>query len=72
MRNLDANTVIDYRTQRFEEEVRDAETVIDLVGIETQERSFQVLHRGGKLASAVSRPGQHLAASHGSKPHSFS
>lgn len=65
VRDLGANTVIDYRTQRFEEEVRDADAVIDLVGGETQERSFQVLRRGGKLISAVSRPDQHLAQSHG-------
>jgi NADPH:quinone reductase-like Zn-dependent oxidoreductase len=65
VRNLGANTVIDYRTQRFEEEVREADTVIDLVGGETQERSFQVLRRGGKLISAVSAPDQHLAQSHG-------
>jgi NADPH:quinone reductase-like Zn-dependent oxidoreductase len=65
VRNLGANTVIDYRTQRFEEEVRDADAVIDLVGGETQKRSFQVLRRGGKLISAVSRPDQHLAQSHG-------
>jgi NADPH:quinone reductase-like Zn-dependent oxidoreductase len=57
--------VIDYRTQRFEEEVRDADAVIDLVGGETQTRSFQVLRRGGKLISAVSSPDQHLAQSHG-------
>jgi NADPH:quinone reductase-like Zn-dependent oxidoreductase len=63
VRNLGADTVIDYRTQRFEEEVRDADAVIDLVGGETQERSFQVLRRGGKLISAVSRPDQHLAQS---------
>jgi NADPH:quinone reductase-like Zn-dependent oxidoreductase len=65
VRNLGANTVIDYRTQRFEEEVRDADAVIDLVGGETQKRSFQVLRRGGKLISAVFRPDQHLAQSHG-------
>jgi NADPH:quinone reductase-like Zn-dependent oxidoreductase len=65
VRDLGANTVIDYRTQRFEDEVRDADAVIDLVGGETQERSFQILHRGGKLISAVSRPDQHLAQSHG-------
>lgn len=65
LRSLGANTVIDYRTQRFEEEVRDADAVIDLVGGETQTRSFQVLRRGGKLISAVSRPDQHLAQSHG-------
>jgi len=65
VRTLGANTVIDYRTQRFEEDVRDADAVIDLVGGETQKRSFQVLRRGGKLISAVSRPDQRLAESHG-------
>lgn len=59
------HTVLDFQTQRFEEEVRDADAVIDLVGGETQTRSFQVLRRGGKLISAVSRPDQHLAQSHG-------
>jgi NADPH:quinone reductase-like Zn-dependent oxidoreductase len=65
LRDLGANTVIDYKTQRFEEEVRDADVVIDLVGGETQKRSFQILRRGGKLISAVSPPDQHLAQSHG-------
>ena len=65
VRDLGANTVIDYRTQRFEEEVRNADAVIDLVGGETQERSFQVLRRGGKLISAVSRPDQDLAKRYG-------
>ena len=37
VRNLGADTVIDFKTQRFEKEVRDADAVIDLVGGETQE-----------------------------------
>jgi NADPH:quinone reductase-like Zn-dependent oxidoreductase len=65
LRNLGATAVIDYRTQRFEEEVRNADAVIDLVGGETQMRSFQVLRRGGKLISAVSSPDQHLAQTYG-------
>jgi NADPH:quinone reductase-like Zn-dependent oxidoreductase len=65
VRNLGANTVIDYRTQRFEEEVRDADAVIDLVGGETQTRSFRVLRRGGKLITAVSNPDQQLAQRYG-------
>jgi NADPH:quinone reductase-like Zn-dependent oxidoreductase len=65
VRNLGANTLIDYRTQRFEEEVQSADAVIDLVGGETQDRSFQVLRRGGKLISAVSRPDQDLAKRYG-------
>lgn len=62
---LGASSVIDFQTQRFEDAIRDADVVIDLVGGETQERSFQVLRRGGKLISAVSSPDQNLAQSHG-------
>lgn len=65
LRELGAGTVIDFQTQRFEEAVGDVDAVIDLVGGDTQERSFQVLRRGGKLISAVSRPDQHLADTHG-------
>jgi NADPH:quinone reductase-like Zn-dependent oxidoreductase len=65
LRNLGANTVIDFQSQRFEQEVRDVDAVIDLVGGETQRRSFQILRRGGKLISAVSDPDQHLAQSTG-------
>jgi NADPH:quinone reductase-like Zn-dependent oxidoreductase len=64
LRNLGANTVIDFQTQRFEEHVHDADAVIDLVGGETQTRSFQVLRRGGKLISAVSPPDQDIAKRH--------
>jgi NADPH:quinone reductase-like Zn-dependent oxidoreductase len=65
VRDLGAGTVVDYRTQRFEEQVRDADAVIDLVGGDTQMRSFQVLRRGGKLISAVSQPDQDVAQRHG-------
>ena len=65
VRDLDADTVIDYQTQPFEEQVHDADAVIDLVGGETQLRSFQVLRRGGKLISAVSQPDQDIARSKG-------
>jgi len=61
VRSLGADTVIDYRRQRFDELVRDVDAVIDLVGGETQTRSFQLLRRGGKLISAVSKPDQDLA-----------
>lgn len=65
VRDLGAGSVIDFRTGRFEDEVREVDAVIDLVGGETQERSFKVLRRGGKLISAVSRPDEPLANSHG-------
>ena len=65
VRDLGANSVIDYRTERFENKVRGADAVIDLVGGDTQRRSFQVLRRGGKLISAVSDPDEALAQRHG-------
>ncbi|MGY4327001.1 NADPH:quinone reductase-like Zn-dependent oxidoreductase [Bradyrhizobium sp. LB7.2] len=64
VRDLGANTVIDYRIQRFENEVRDADAVIDLVGGETQSRSFQVLSRRQADLGSV-RPDQDLAKHHG-------
>jgi NADPH:quinone reductase-like Zn-dependent oxidoreductase len=65
VRSLGADRVLDYRTQRFEEEVKDADAVLDLVGGETQTRSFQVLRPGGRLISAVSQPDQDRAKQHG-------
>jgi len=61
---LGAPTVIDYRAGRFEDSVTAADAVIDLVGGDTQTRSFAVLKPGGVLVSAVSEPDQALAARH--------
>jgi len=61
VRALGADRVIDYRTEPFDDSVRGADAVIDLVGGDTQRRSFKVLRRGGRLISAVSRPDEELA-----------
>jgi NADPH:quinone reductase-like Zn-dependent oxidoreductase len=52
---LGAARVIDYRQQRFEN-VGPVAVVFDLVGGETQERSWAVLGNGGRLISTVSPP----------------
>lgn len=65
VRALGADKVVDYHTQRFEDEVKDADAVLDLVGGETLTRSFQVLRPGGKLISTVSHPDQDRAKHHG-------
>jgi NADPH:quinone reductase-like Zn-dependent oxidoreductase len=65
VRDLGADTVVDFRAQRFEDVARDVDAVLDLVGGETQRRSFAVLRRGGKLISAVSPPDQDVAKNHG-------
>ena len=65
LRSLGADKVIDYQTQRFEDQIWDADAVLDLVGGDTQARSFQILRRGGRLISTVSKPDQSLATQHG-------
>jgi NADPH:quinone reductase-like Zn-dependent oxidoreductase len=52
VRALGAAEVIDYRTEKFETGRRDFDVVIDLIGGETQERSYTVLRRGGVLVNA--------------------
>jgi NADPH:quinone reductase-like Zn-dependent oxidoreductase len=63
--DLGADTVIDFTTEQFEHAVENVDAVIDLVGGETQKRSFSVLRRGGRLVSAVSPPDPQLAHTYG-------
>jgi NADPH:quinone reductase-like Zn-dependent oxidoreductase len=67
VRGLGADAVIDYRTTWFEDLAHDLDAVIDLVGGQTQARSFAVLKPGGTLVSAVSKPDQALAEQYGVK-----
>ncbi len=48
--------VIDFRTQRFEDEVHDVDVAIDTVGGETLSRSFRVVRPGGIIVSSVDEP----------------
>src|SRR6201996_5443608 len=57
--------VIDHKAQKFEDEVHDVDLVLDLIGKDTQERSFQTLKRGGRLISTVQEPDQVKAAAAG-------
>jgi NADPH:quinone reductase-like Zn-dependent oxidoreductase len=56
VRKLGADQAIDYKADRFEERVSDIDLVYDLIGGETQERSFAVLKRGGALVSTLQEP----------------
>ncbi len=62
VQGLGAGRVIDYKTERFEDVVHDADLVYDLIGGETEERSWQVLKRGGTLVSTVHQPDAERAA----------
>ncbi len=67
VRSLGVDELIDYKTSRFEDAVKDADVVFDTVGGETQERSLQVLKRGGVLVSAVNEPSAQACKQYGVK-----
>lgn len=64
-RGLGADGVIDYKTQRFEEQAGDLDMVFDLIDGETRERSWKLLKRGGILVSTLTEPSQDTAARYG-------
>ncbi|MEO8720916.1 MAG: NADP-dependent oxidoreductase, partial [Ginsengibacter sp.] len=51
--DLGADEAIDYKTEKFEERVKDVDLVFDLIGGDTQKRSLQVIKKGGKLVTTV-------------------
>jgi NADPH:quinone reductase-like Zn-dependent oxidoreductase len=64
-RRLGADEVLDYKRQLFEEAVHDVDLVFDLIGGDTQARSFRVLREGGILVSTLTEPSQHKARARG-------
>jgi len=65
LKSIGASRVIDYREAQFEKVLREkVDVVFDLVGGDTQKRSFLVLKEGGYLVSAVQPVSQEDAARH--------
>jgi NADPH:quinone reductase-like Zn-dependent oxidoreductase len=62
VRDYGADVVVDYENQKFEDVAKDVDLVFDLIGKETQERSFAVLKTGGTLISTVQEPDKAKAA----------
>ncbi|HYZ32023.1 MAG TPA: NADP-dependent oxidoreductase [Crenalkalicoccus sp.] len=61
VRELGADQAVDYKAQRFEEVVEPVDLVYDLVGGETQSRSWAVVKQGGALVSTLTEPDQEEA-----------
>jgi NADPH:quinone reductase-like Zn-dependent oxidoreductase len=65
LNSIGASRVIDYREAQFEKVLREkVDVVFDLVGGDSQKRSFPVLKEGGHLVSAVQPVSQEEAAKH--------
>ncbi len=64
-RSLGADVAIDYKKQRFEEEVSDLDMVFDLIDGDTRERSWKLLRKGGALVSTLTPPSQEKAEQFG-------
>jgi NADPH:quinone reductase-like Zn-dependent oxidoreductase len=62
---LGADRVVDVKKSRFEEVLTEVDVVLDTIGGDTQDRSFDVLKPGGVLVSAVAAPDQQKAARQG-------
>ncbi|MFM9168535.1 MAG: NADP-dependent oxidoreductase, partial [Phycisphaerales bacterium] len=56
VKGLGADEVIDYRTTKFEDRVKDVDVVLDAVGGDTTTRSAAVLRPGGILVSIAGDP----------------
>jgi len=65
LKSYGADEVIDYKAQDFTKVVKDFDLVADLVGGETQVKSFPLLKKGGKLVSSVMPPDEELAKKFG-------
>jgi NADPH:quinone reductase-like Zn-dependent oxidoreductase len=64
LKQYGADVVVDYKTQRFEDHAKNVDAVLDAVGGEVQERSFDVLKPGGVLVAITQPPSEELAKKH--------
>ncbi|MEN8905183.1 MAG: NADP-dependent oxidoreductase [Clostridiales bacterium] len=65
VKNLGADEVIDYKTQKFDEVLSDYDLVIDMMGDEIMNKSFKVLKKGGTLVSIKGQDTKGLAKQYG-------
>jgi NADPH:quinone reductase-like Zn-dependent oxidoreductase len=65
LKELGADVSIDYTAAKFEDIAKDVDVVLDTIGGDTQQRSFNVLKKGGVLVSVVQPPDQALAKERG-------
>jgi len=65
LKQLGADVVIDYKTQKFEDIAKDLDVVIDGVGGETLKRSYPIVKKGGIIVSLSDNVDQAQLAKYG-------
>lgn len=64
VKELGADEFINYRIQQFEEELSDYDVVIDTMGGDILNKSFQILKPGGRLVTIAGQPDPALTEKH--------
>jgi NADPH:quinone reductase-like Zn-dependent oxidoreductase len=55
LKSIGVDQVIDYKTQKFEEQAKGVDLVLDTIGGDTLARSYGVVKRGGTIVTIVTR-----------------
>lgn len=63
--SLGADKIINYKTENFEDVIKDYDAVLDSVGGETLEKSFLTVKKGGKIISLAGTPNGRFAQERG-------
>ncbi|MEJ2564696.1 MAG: NADP-dependent oxidoreductase [Gammaproteobacteria bacterium] len=65
LQSLGADQLIDYKSERFENRVKDVDTVIDLVGGDALARSYGIVRKNGLVVTTVGPADEAAARKHG-------
>lgn len=66
VKSLGADKIINYKTEKFEEILKDYDAVFDTLGGEILEKSFRVVKNGGKIVSVSGLPNARFGKEYGS------
>lgn len=66
VKSLGANEIINYKTEKFEEILKDYDAVFDTIGGTTLEKSFDIIKSGGNIVSVSGMPNARFGKEFGS------
>ncbi|MBU8733531.1 NADP-dependent oxidoreductase [Cytobacillus oceanisediminis] len=66
VKSLGADKIINYKTEKFDELLKNYDAVFDTLGGEILEKSFEVIKRGGKIVSVSGLPNARFGKEYGS------